>query len=95
MLYKLIGARIRYYRTLNGLNQRELAKRVHISESAIGRIERGDYNESISLSTLVDIANGLKIDVQRLLTMDEGEERRQNVTVTLIVVAGWYNCNII
>lgn len=75
MLYKLIGARIRYYRTLNGLNQRELAKRVHLSESAIGRIERGDYNESISLSTLVDIANGLKIDVQRLLTMDEDEER--------------------
>lgn len=69
MLYKLIGARIRYYRTLNGLNQRELAKRVHLSESAIGRIERGD------LSTLVDIANGLKIDVQRLLTMDEDEER--------------------
>ena len=75
MLYKLIGARIRYYRTLNGLNQRELAKRVHLSESAIGRIERGDYSESISLSTLVDIANGLKIDVQRLLTMDEDEER--------------------
>lgn len=74
MLYKLIGARIRYYRTLNGLNQRELAKRVHLSESAIGRIERGDYNESISLSTLVDIANGLKIDVQ-LLMMDEDEER--------------------
>ena len=75
MLYKLIGARIRYYRTLNGLSQKVLAKRVNLSDSAVGRIERGDYNESISLSTLVDIANGLKIDVQRLLTMDEDEER--------------------
>lgn len=75
MLYKLIEARVRYYRTLNGLSQKELAKRVHLSDSAIGRIERGDYNESISLSTLVDIANGLKIDVQRLISMDEDDER--------------------
>lgn len=64
MLYKLIGARIRYYRTISGLSQKELAKRVHLSESAISRIERGDYNESITLSTVLDIASGLKIDFQ-------------------------------
>ena len=73
MLYKLIGARIRYYRTISGLSQKELAKRVHLSESAISRIERGDYNESITLSTVLDIASGLKIDFQRLLSMSDEE----------------------
>lgn len=78
MLYKLVGAKVRYYRTLSGLSQKELAKRVHLSESAISRIERGDYNQSISLATLVDISTGLKIDIQLLLSITEAEKHLMN-----------------
>lgn len=78
MLYKLVGAKIRYYRTLSGLSQKELGKRVNLSESAVSRIERGDYNQSISLATLVDISAGLKIDIQLLLSITEAEKNLMN-----------------
>lgn len=79
-LCKLIGAKIRYYRTIsgiaqNGLSQEELARRSNLHPDTISRIERGNYNDSIPLSTLVDIANGLDIDVQFLITITDIEKR--------------------
>lgn len=71
----LIGARIRYYRKISNLKQEELARRIGISISALQRIEQGNYNKSISLTTLLDIADGLHIDVQLLLNMNETEKR--------------------
>ena len=59
MIYRQIGAKIAYYRTLRQMTQAELAKKVNISESTLGRIERGKYNNGVPISTLLDIAEGL------------------------------------
>lgn len=71
----LIGARVRYYRKISGVKQEELARRVDLSLSALQRIEQGTYNKSISLTTLLDIADGLRIDVQLLLNISTDEKR--------------------
>ena len=59
MIYRQIGAKIAYYRTLRQMTQAELAKKVNISKSTLGRIERGKYNNGVPISTLLDIAEGL------------------------------------
>ena len=83
-IYKRIGAKIIYYRTLRGLTQGQLAELVHLSESTISKIERNSYNKSISLDTLLDITNGLGIEFTALFSADHGEKmfwkemRKQN-----------------
>lgn len=39
-IYKLVGAKVLYYRTLEGLTQEELANKIHINVSTLSRIER-------------------------------------------------------
>ena len=68
IFYRQIGAKIAYYRTLYGLDQNQLADKVHISQSTLSRIERGKYGENISISLLLDIAEGLEIDPSLLTT---------------------------
>lgn len=43
-LFKCIGAKVTYYRTLRGLTQRELAEKIGISPSTLNKVERGAYN---------------------------------------------------
>ena len=69
-----IGAKIAYYRTLRGMHQVVLAEKIGISSSVLSRIERGKYNENVSVSMLLDIAEGLGIDVAMLVTFDEHEK---------------------
>ena len=73
-LYRLVGAKILYYRTLRGLTQEALAQKVHINTGTRSRIERGKYNQGVSLAMLVDIAEGLDIDVALLVTFTEQEK---------------------
>ena len=75
ILFKQIGAKIAYYRTLRDLSQKELAKRSCISESTLSRIERGQYNDNVSLSLLIDIADGLQIDLTLLVTFSDMEKQ--------------------
>lgn len=75
IIYKQIGAKIAYYRTLRGLTQEELAARIHVSKSTLGRIERGKYNQNVSVSILLDVAEGLKIDMSLLVTFSEQEKK--------------------
>lgn len=75
IIYRQIGAKVAYYRTLRQLTQDELAKKVHISRSTLGRIERGTYNKSVSLSTLLDIADGLHIELSYLVSFTEEEKK--------------------
>ena len=75
IIYRQIGAKVAYYRTLRQLTQDELAKKIHISRSTLGRIERGAYNHSISLSTLLDIADGLHIELSHLVSFTEEEKK--------------------
>lgn len=64
-----------YYRTLRGMTQEQLAEKVNISKSTLGRIERGSYNNNVSMSTLLDISDGLKIEVALLVTFNEEEKK--------------------
>lgn len=72
-LCEIIGAKVRYYRTINRVTQTELANRLHVSRSVIGRIEQGTYNHDISVVRLVEIAEALHINTQYLLTFTEYE----------------------
>ena len=72
--YKQIGRKIAYYRKLRNFTQDELAQKINISKSSLGKIECGHYNHSISLSILMAIADGLKIDLDLLLKVDKREE---------------------
>ena len=74
VFYRQIGAKIAYYRTLHGLEQNQLADRVHISQSTLSRIERGKYGDNISISLLLDIAEGLDIDPSLLTTFSSMEK---------------------
>lgn len=75
MIYRQIGAKIAYYRTLRQMSQRELANKVNLSTSTIGRIERGKYNSGVPISTLLDIAEGLRIELSSLVTFSEEEKK--------------------
>ena len=75
ILFKQIGAKIAYYRTLRNLTQKDLAKRAKISRSALSRIECGKYNDNVSVSLLFNIAEGLRIDTALLMTFNETEKQ--------------------
>lgn len=74
VVFKQIGAKIAYYRSLRGMHQVVLAEKIGISSSVLSRIERGKYNENVSVSMLLDIAEGLGIDVAMFVTFDEHEK---------------------
>ena len=63
--YADIGRRIRIARTAIGLTQGELAKRMGVSASFVGHLERG--TRQASLETLVNLANELDLSVDYLL----------------------------
>ena len=63
--YREIGRNIRSYRLKKGLNQRELAERVHVSDQHISHIENA--HTKLGLPTLVAIANALETDCNSLL----------------------------
>lgn len=75
IIYRQIGAKIAYYRNLRQMTQAELAEKVNMSESTIGRIERGKYNSGFPLPTLLDIAAGLEVELASLVTFSEEENR--------------------
>lgn len=83
VVFKQIGAEIAYHRTLRGLHQTDLAAKIGISRSVLSRIERGKYNENVSVSILLDIAQGLDIDLAMLVTFDEHEKRMWENGMTL------------
>jgi len=74
ILLKQIGAKIAYYRTLRDLKQEELATLAHISQSVLSRIESGKYNDTLSVPMLLDIADGLQIDMSLLVSFNDVEK---------------------
>lgn len=62
-LFKQIGKRVAWHRKETGLTQQMLADAMNRSRSTISRIEEGRYNHNIPLSTLVDIANTLRLPI--------------------------------
>lgn len=66
--YKKLGLNIAYYRKLKGLSQIQLAEAVGISRTHISNIEAPNMPTSISLETLMDIADALEVPVESLLS---------------------------
>ena len=65
--YKKIGACIVYFRKIKGLTQERLADDVGISPQYLSRIENGSYPKSVSLSTLMRIAQKLEVPMSKLM----------------------------
>ena len=65
--YKMIGLNIAYYRKLRGITQLQLAEKINISRTHMSNIEAPNMPTSISLETLLDIADILEIPVASLL----------------------------
>lgn len=65
--YKMIGLNIAYYRKLAGLSQLQLAEMAGISRTHMSNIEAPNMPTSVSLETLMDIADSLSIPVYYLL----------------------------
>ena len=72
--YKMIGARIVYYRKIRGMTQEYLAEVVGISPQYLSKIENGNYSKSVSFSVLMRIAEKLNIKIEKLVhDIDSGE----------------------
>ena len=75
LLYKHIGAKIVYFRKLNGISQQDFAKKINLSESALSKIEHGRYNANISLELLPNIADALGVKLTTLILLDNREKK--------------------
>lgn len=62
-IYNVIGKNIKKYRKLKGITQRELAERLLLSDSFIGKLESITY-QTISIDTLEQIAAVLETDIR-------------------------------
>lgn len=65
--YKMIGLNIAYYRKLKGITQLQLSEQINISRTHMSNIEAPNMPTSISLDTLLDIADSLGVPVANLL----------------------------
>lgn len=68
---KLIGAKIRLYRSAKNWTQEQLAEAIGSTGTYIGRLERGEKN--VRIQTLVKVADALEIDIFALLEKDHEE----------------------
>lgn len=74
VVLRQLGAKISYYRTLVGLTQEELAQKINFTRSTVTKIECGNYNGSLDVVHLIEIAEALDIDLTLLLTFNEFEK---------------------
>ena len=63
---RLLGAKIKYYRTIAGMNQTALAIKLGISYQYLSRIECGKQSPSFPL--LVSLAEELQVDLAELVS---------------------------
>lgn len=64
--YIRLGLNIAYYRKLKGLTQLQLAEALDISRTHMSNIEAPNVQTSVSLDTLLDIAEQLGISITTL-----------------------------
>lgn len=76
-LAKIVGQRIRNYRTQQGLSQEKLAELAGCHPTYIGQIERGEKNAT--LESIDKIASSLKISLSKLFeNLGDTEESGRN-----------------
>lgn len=69
--YLEVGKKIRLYRKAKNYTQEELGEILHIDQSYLGRIERGEIN--ITLETLIKISEALDIKAYLLLKNEKSD----------------------
>ena len=72
-LLRCLGEEVRERRKALGLSQIALAHEADVHPNVVGRLERGEYNPSVSLLQL--LIGPLKIELSELMA---GAERRRN-----------------
>jgi len=65
--YVSLGLNIAYYRKKAGMTQEQLAEKANLSRSFIGEIEAPNMITTLSLESLFNISNALKLHVWKLL----------------------------
>lgn len=68
-IYNVIGKNIKKYRKLKGWTQRELAEKLLLSDSFIGKLESITH-QTISIDTLAQIADVLDVKIKRFFDED-------------------------
>lgn len=68
--YIQMGLKISYYRKLEGLSQELLAEAVGKSLAFIGAVEAPNITRAVSMDTLFDIADVLKVPAYKFLQFD-------------------------
>ena len=63
--YLQLGLNIAYYRKLKGLKQSDLAGRVGLSRTHISNLEAPNMTTSVSLESLMDIADAIGVPVAK------------------------------
>lgn len=77
-LAKIVGQRIRSYRTQHGLSQEKLAELCGCHPTYIGQLERGEKNAT--LESIDKIANSLNISLSKLFeNLGENNSSERNV----------------
>ncbi|NCQ11946.1 MAG: helix-turn-helix transcriptional regulator [Bacteroidetes bacterium] len=65
------GIKVREYRNKKRLSQEELAFKADLHRTYIGMIERAEKN--ITLLNIEKIANALEVNINELITFDNGQ----------------------
>ena len=63
-IYNIIGKNIKKYRKKKGWTQKDLAEKLLLSDSFIGKLESVTH-QTISIDTLEQIAKVLDVEIQR------------------------------
>ena len=64
--FRLIGAKIAYYRKCKGLTQERLAEMIGVSSRYISAIETGRNDGAVSLKVLLNIAEKLGVRLNKI-----------------------------
>ena len=81
---KIFGANVRLLRKRSGLTQEQLAEKLNISTSYLGKIEIGSRTPSIDL--LLDLADQFGVTVDELLQSGRKEKQSSESIIAKIVL---------
>lgn len=70
-IYRRMGLKINYYRKLRRMTQEELAEKIDRSTGYLASVEAPNIERSLSLDTLLDIANALNVPAYKFLIDDD------------------------
>ncbi|MCL2695968.1 MAG: helix-turn-helix transcriptional regulator [Clostridiales bacterium] len=69
--YRKLGLKISYYRKLRGITQEQFAEMLDKHLAFIGAVEAPNMARAVSLDTLFDIADVLRVPAYKFLDFEE------------------------